>query len=292
MTARYLIIIIVLTMLACTAGFAQDSRRDVNDFRQVLYELLASVEFASGEEPDASLAILESSDQEMEVLFRLIKDKKGFFAAGNRVLRHMESAGTRVAGQSRFLPENLPGREAYALSSDPFPPDYPPDSGLYYSKIVAELKLYNLVTSEKDRCNSTAIADWWSIWWELNSASVIADWLCTVAGCDPTGIGCAIICAITETGAKAVFLAARPVDLCSFHDANIDSAELQAGYENTVRIMNNLSEHDEKIKDALDAIDEKLDNGFDATDAKLDEIIELLNTPQGNRPDWNEAKKD
>ncbi len=280
MIPRYLTLIIVLAMLFSTNGFAQDSRKDVDNFRQVLYELMASVEFASGEEPDASLAILESGDQEMEALLRLIKDKKGFFAAANRVLGHMESSGTRVADQSHFLPEDVPGMERYALSLDPFPPDYPPASGLYYNKIVAELKLYNLVSSEKDRCNSTAISDWWSIWWELNSASVIADWLCTVAGCDPSGIGCLIVCAITETGAKAVFLAARPVDLCSFHDANIDSAELQAGYENTVRIMNNLNEHDEKIE-----------NEFDAMDEKLEEIIELLRTPQGNRPGWNEDKK-
>jgi hypothetical protein len=281
MTARYLSLSIVLTMLGFTAGFAQDSRRDVNDFRQVLYELLVSVESASGEEPDASLAVLESSDQEMEAFFRFIKEKENFFAATNRILDRMESPGTRAADPSHFISEDRPGMESYALSLGPFPPEYPPDSGLYYSKIVAELKAYGLVTSEKERCNSTAIADWWSIWWEANSASVIADWLCNVGGCDPSGIFCAIACIITETGSKAVFALGRPVDLCSFHDANIDSAELQAGYENTVRIMNNLNEHDER-----------LGNEFGSMDTKLDEIIELLKTPQGNRPGWNEDKKD
>lgn len=248
---------LVLVFFFCSSPvftFAQTSSQNSSYFKKVLYELLVSMEMVAGIEPKASSEVLQSSDEEIEALFGLIRDKEGFFAAAKRIRDYIESGSTPILDDSSVVQEKLPA-SPQALGSEPFPPDYPSNSGLYNDKIVAELKLYGLLSSAQERCNSTALSDYWSIWWEAYSAATIGDFVCNVAGCDPTGIACGIICGISNTAMGAVFVAQRPVDLCNFHDANIDSAELQAGFENSVSIINNLNEHDVDIKEYLDRIE-------------------------------------
>lgn len=83
------------------------------------------------------------------------------------------------------------------------------------------------------------------------------------------------------------------LDEVNFHEGEIDSAEIEAGYENSRKILGNtavifdrLEKHDADINARLDVIEAKLA----AMDAKLDqmlawqlETIRLIMTPEGQR---------
>ena len=69
---------------------------------------------------------------------------------------------------------------------------------------------------------------------------------CVVAGCDPTGIGCAVTCGILETAKVALKLAAVPLEACDVHQGAIDGAEIEATYENTLGLVGDVSHvHDD-----------------------------------------------
>jgi hypothetical protein len=309
MIKRCLTTLFVLGALCSAPVFAQESTPNADDFRQVFYDLLVSLELAAGVEADASLDVLQASTEEIQGMFQLLPNKERFFNSAQHVIEYIAS-GTRAP----FTADEVAWRDSAAsatamLANDPFPPDYPPGSGIYHAKIVGELQFYQLLSSHDERCNSAALSDYWAIWWEAHEVAEVADGICSFISCDPTGIACAIGCGLMELYMEAVTLAERPLSLCSFHDANIDSSELQAGFENSVGLIHNLNEHDAKIVGELDDVARqigshdmeikaelinislKLDDQqatLESLLANQEEIIELLNTPQGNRPNWND----
>ena len=105
---------------------------------------------------------------------------------------------------------------------------------------------------------------------------------------------------------------------CEVQTGNVDSAEIEAAYENTRTILyevndetkftddNELAAHETAIKNAISAHETAIkgviakhdaeikaqlsliQDSLTQQNAKLDKIIKLLKTPQGKRPDWNE----
>ncbi len=302
MIRRYLTILAAVAALAAllaAPALAGDKGPVTSSDRQLMYDLMVSLEKAAGVAPYASVKILESSEEEFATMFSYIGDQESFYSSALKVMDDLKAGGAN-ATQQGLTAGKFTTLATQPLGDDPFPPDYPPASGFYYSTIVQELIFYNLLPStdaNKTRCNSTGVADYYTVWVALYEAKAITDAICSFFGCDPTGGFCALACGPFEFYGGAVELAQRPLDLCGFHDANIDSAELQAGYENSVGIINSVNTHHTTIKASLDALHIKTDNLSGMVQTILDNqaiiisnqqtIITLLKTPQGRRPGWN-----
>jgi hypothetical protein len=65
---------------------------------------------------------------------------------------------------------------------------------------------------------------------------------------------------------------------CAFQDGLVNAAEIQAAFENTKIIHADLGLHDDRLIEVQTLLD--------VMDGKLDDIIRLLNTPTGRRPDF------
>lgn len=139
------------------------------------------------------------------------------------------------------------------------------------------------------------------------------------AACDATpDIGAWAVCGLTTLPLwELVHGTEQKLRVCELHGGNVDSAETEATYENTRTILANtnsikgdtadirtvinnevkftddeeLSSHNTEILQAISVLNGKLD----VIDGKLSDqqqqlnlIVELLETPQGRRPDWNE----
>jgi hypothetical protein len=104
-----------------------------------------------------------------------------------------------------------------------------------------------LTSSAQDRCDTAALADKFSTWDTLREVADDADIACVVAGCDPTGIACATVCALVEAAKLAGKIALRPLELCEVHDANVDSAEIEGAYENSLSIFTEVGESRQEV---------------------------------------------
>lgn len=194
-----------------------------------------------------------------------------------------------------------------------FPPDYP--SGSTYDLYQGDILAFNLLNNgRQERANTDAVAGFKIAYFALLQATNAAQSICdstpsidvfpgNLIACPPAGI-LAILRDMTWG-----FL-----DEVDFHEGNIDSAEIEAGYENSLKVLNNtaviyddLVAHDADMDDRLDDIDGTLDvivetigrleEKVDRIEAKLDlmdekmdtmlawqlETIRLVMTPQGQR---------
>lgn len=105
--------------------------------------------------------------------------------------------------------------------------------------------------------------------------------------------------------------------VCGLHGGNVDSAESEAAYENTRTILDvansieneteiiettitnkenftddvELNSHNAEVLSAISDLNDRLtviEGKLDVQQTQLGLVIELLETPQGRRPDWNE----
>lgn len=267
---------------------------DPEHFRQVLSGLLAGMENAMGLPPNASEAVRNASPQELDLMLRYVENPEAFYSSAQRIQGYLAAGEQGLRGSG----SDLSARTAQMTA--PFTPDYPSSTGLYADLVLGQLAAFDLITYASDRCDSDKLGDFYSIYYIAKKISEQADGVCVLAGCDPTGIGCAIACGVVEIYKVAVVTAALPLELCAYQDNNIDSAEIQAGYQNSVSILNDLADHDTSVLDAISTHDGDIKAYLDILDGKLDQqagmlekvlenqilIIKLLNTPQGRRPDW------
>lgn len=239
-------------------------------------------------------------------MLKYLDNPNEFFASARRIQEYLAAGRGGLQGAA---PEGLsPGMSSrLGLARTPYTPDYPPSTGLYADLVLGQLASFGLITYSSDRCDSDKLSDFYSIYYIAKKISEQADGVCVLGGCDPTGVACAIACGIIEIYKVAVVTAALPLELCAYQGNNIDSAEIQAGYENSVSLLYDLADHDTAVLDAISTHDgdikaylDSLDGKIDSLDGKIDQqaaqlekvlenqalIIKLLNTPQGRRPDW------
>ena len=164
-----------------------------------------------------------------------------------------------------------------------------------------------LISSTDERCGGDGLENFESFLAGAKGTLAVAEAACSVAGCDPTGIGCAVVCGAVEITKLAVLAADIPLLACAAHGGNVDSAEIEAGFENTKSTLTDLAAHDANIDADLAAHDvavrseladhdsdvkallEELLDGQAVLRAGQLEIIRLLHTPQGLRSSDLEA---
>ena len=99
---------------------------------------------------------------------------------------------------------------------------------------------------------------------------------------------------------------------CEFHDGKVDAAEIEAAYQNSASLVRDVGVLDDRVRGMrgrLESHDTEVKGEFTAIKAELaalqaqlgqqatmleavlanqQVVLELLNTPQGQRPDWNQ----
>lgn len=246
------------------------------------------------------------SDEQLAEWLSLIDDPDAFLKSLEKVTRRLEEHGVKSQStEPRQFTPLTPGMESptglapsiSAATVASFPPDYPPDSGAYKDNILDTITGFGITASNTNRCDATEWGEYVGVWWPLNTAFDAVDGACVVAGCDPTGVVCAVLCTVLEVAKAALKIAAMPLEACNVHQSAIDGAEVEAAYENSIQILELLDAHDTAIQSALSTHDREikqllaaLQQGIDANNAKLDlvlarqlEVIRLLITPEGRR---------
>jgi hypothetical protein len=176
------------------------------------------------------------------------------------------------------------------LEETTFAPDYP--SGANYDVFTATLFGFGLLPNgAENRCDTNGVAGA-QIAAATTSAIKTLEYACAAIPGDDVGgdsicWGAILIDAIVE------FAALEVLEQCNFQDSLIDSAEIEAAYENTVEINSNLVIHDGHLEDhdaalAQHDVDVKLllmgiQDGVDLLLDRQLEVIRLLHTPQGRR---------
>jgi hypothetical protein len=173
------------------------------------------------------------------------------------------------------------------LEPDDFAPAYP--SGSNYDAFTATLPgLGLLLDGTTNRCDTDAEA----------GAEIAASVFTAIEAAE---FACAALPPGGEDACYAVILVNSVVQVaneiaksqCAFQDGLIDGAEIEAAYENSVIIHDNLLEHDSNLSDhdaaikvLLAAIQAKVDENGQKLDVLLGgqaELIRLIHTPSGRR---------
>lgn len=235
-----------------------------NKISQSMAKILYEIEQASGRDHQVSQRIKELDEQGQQILYNAVHNKEKFVNSADKALQRIDAVKKSSviyiyppAGTQKKV-EPLP---VIPPLKTPFSPSYPSESSAAYN--IA--KALGLTGSNQERCDDSKLEVYEDILYIAEEAGDIGDAVCTVAGCDITGVGCALACGLVEGFKLTVRLAKVPSDACEKHGAGVNEAEIQAGHKNSISILEN-----QKII---------VDN--------QKTIIKLLLTPQGRRPGWN-----
>jgi hypothetical protein len=186
-----------------------------------------------------------------------------------------------------FIPLSWSAAWAGPLDTVDFPPAYP--SGGNYDAFTATLPgLGLLLDGTTNRCDTDAEA----------GAEIAASVFTAIEAAE---FACAALPPAASEVCYGVILVNSVVQVaneiaksqCAFQDGLIDGAEIEAAYENSLIIHDNLiehdlnlSNHDAEIKVLLAAIQAKVDENGQKLDVLLggqSEMIRLIHTPSGRR---------
>jgi len=249
------------------------------EVQRAMSSLLFEIEEAAGIEHKASKAIRDLNEEGKEALYDSVGNKEKFVNSAYRALERIESAKEAPVEDALQVPDVM---LAPSPTTPPYTPNYPPTYSAAYNIALA----LGLTSSNQDRCDGVRLEIFEDVLYAAERVADVGDAACSVAGCDPTGIGCAIVCGLVE-GYKLVVITAKiPIDACDKHTEGVNAAEIEAGYENSVGILNDLATALGNQDEILGNQDEILENQGDVLENQ-DEIIKLLKTPQGKRPGWN-----
>lgn len=227
------------TLLLVLAGgaTAQERKIDPIEFRERLISWALASEQASGSTLQLAEKIAALSNEQVEMWLNTIDDPEAFLSSTERVSERLREPATATQPAAAPISPLSP-----TTLTTPFPPDYPPGSGPYKTQILDAIAGFGISgASSSNRCDTSDWADYVAVWWPLNKGIDIFDGACVVAGCDPTGIACAVACGILETAKIALKVAAVPLEACGVHDGAIDGAEIEATYENTLGLVGDVS---------------------------------------------------
>jgi hypothetical protein len=222
------------------------------------------------------------------------------------------AAKSGIYAEGPMTPQAIDPSIAVAGEFEPRYPDLS-TSGSYWLYIYPSIYLFlpdgDEAGFQDDRCNEHAEAIARGAHIVAHGLAIAAQVTCD-ASPDIVSIG---TCALSGTAWGVDFAAEEILVACEVQTGNVDSAEIEAAYENTRTILDEanymstilddetnftdddeLAAHESAIKNTMSsqhrALNKKLTeikNQLDQQQAQLDEIIRLLNTPQGKRPSWN-----
>ena len=211
------------------------------DLKQAMVDVLAGIEAVTGQAPKASQGMAGLSDEFYQDLYSSMTSREQFIVSAREATAMMDTAGTEWL--KAFTP-NYPGGYPWAW-----------------------LMLFGLIDSKDDRCTGEGLEIYESALYGALQAVAIAEAACSVAGCDPTGIFvCLPVCGATEIVKLAVLTLKQPIDWCAAHGAGVDSAEIEAVYENSLLILDEA----DALAAALAAHDANIDGDLAAHDANID----------------------
>jgi hypothetical protein len=230
---------VILVLAAGTT--VQAKKIDPEEFRVRLMSWAVESEKTFGTGYDLANKLGALSEEQVKMFMSAIEDPEAFLAAIDRAAHQLavQSAGKgrTQAGRQDAPLRSAPPSPANLTSPTPFPPDYPPDSGSYKAVIIDGITFFGIPASSTDRCGTTEWAKYVAVWFPLWKAIDTLDGACVVAGCDPTGVVCAIACGVLETAKVALKVAAVPLQLCDVHEGAINGAEIEATHENVLTLL-------------------------------------------------------
>ena len=268
--------IIIVCVLFMTAQPIYAETYTPEEVQQAVATLLYEIEEAAGLEHEASDAIYNLTEERKKTLYGSVKNKKEYMDSAYKALDRIQSAKAASKQEANIL-QDATEDTLLALTppTPPYTPNYPPT----YSAAYNIVKTLGLTSSNEDRCDGVGLEIYENIFYAAEDLAAVGDAACSFIGCDPTGVACAIACGVVE-GYKLAVLAARiPSDSCNKHNEGVNAAEIEAGYENSVAALNDLSTSLENQKYIMANQEKSLQN--------QKKIIRLLKTPQGKRPGWN-----
>jgi hypothetical protein len=154
----------------------------------------------------------------------------------------------------------------------------------------AYLKLFGIIDSPDDRCSAEWLEYYRSAVVGAEASVYFFERLSAMAQCDPSGIICISFAIPVETAKLILQTAKVPLTLCDNHIAGVDSAEIEAGYENSVKILsdlasqastannilNTLTAHDAHINADLAAHDIQMKNQLSVHDGDIKGLLNQL----------------
>lgn len=166
------------------------------------------------------------------------------------------------------------------MSTTTFTPAYP--SGPSYDTAVASLPGFGLLPDgTTNRCDTNGEADLVIVTSAFNAVGA-AEFVCAALP-SPAKEGCFGTLSVTALANEAAGIAQAQ---CDFQDGLIDGAEIEAAFENTVILHDDLGLHDDRLITHDVEVQAKLDELIEKVDlviARQLETIRLLHTPDGLR---------
>ena len=282
--SRLIVTVLVLSVMfltACASSVsAQKGPISQSDFRKKLTEYAAWLDSNNPQTGNLETRIREMSTDEFEVLYDSFADPDAFFVLIEQIMTPV----VLDPATNFFAPQNA------QLMPDLFTPDYP--SGVDYDNWTATLPGLGLLLDTdgdgslvNERCTSNGEAQMELAWSTLKAAAIVADALC---GGDPTGASC-VAYGVTEEAVHANEIA---IHQCSSQDGFVDSAEIEAAYENSKIIsgqvndvstqVNNVSAkittHDTEIKNLLTSQNTELKNLLATHDTEIKNALATHDT--------------
>jgi len=305
-------------LLALLAGFATTASAQapisLSEFREVLLTYDAALNGCGqleAQESALQTQINALTDEQLQALYDAIPDWDSFLLGATSVIQLCSDAQAQpTVASGAFQPE--------AISGTSYSPDYP--SGGNYDTFIATLPGLGLLDNGKtNRTDANGVAGAWIAIETLRVAAIVAQGVCDAAPSGDIVFTNTVLCPPSAVAWAAVQATQIVLDQTGFQDGLIDSAEIEAAYENTktllgnsVDVYNELQQHDTDISNQLNQHDTDISNQLTQHDtdisnqlsqhdadikAKLDllngkidvllerqlEIVRLLATPQGRR---------
>jgi hypothetical protein len=288
-------IFIGVLMLCITAQFVYAETYKPDEIQQAMSSLLYEIEKAAGHDHKASNAIKALDEEGKQILYDSVKNKEKFMDSTFQAYERIDAAKKPTETVETLQEPDTSSSLMLMLTPSPTTPAYPPNYPPTYSVAYNIAKTLGLTSSNEERCDGVGLEIYEDALYAAEKLADIGDAACSVAGCDISGVGCAFVCGFVE-GYKLVVLTARiPSDACNKHSEGVNSAEIEAGYENTAGTLTDLATslgNQDKILEnqkELRANQIRLLRGQGRMMRNQAEIISLLKTPQGRRPGWNKT---
>jgi chaperonin cofactor prefoldin len=258
--------------MGATNAYAADA-----EFKRLIEEFYRVQDHPNAEK---MLELLSNMSQEEWDLFeenvdtqRLKNDIKDYLSRSKPKAPTIAPKDSLIDSQTRLLANG--GKTG-------FPPDYPIASGGNYRVLIQRAVSAGLIPSlpidqyNFTRCDAEALAGKLT---EIFIAQGVSDGLAATCGGlagVPIAEGAACAAAAAAQGTANAFV--NEFNDCDFHIGNIDSAEIEAAYENTVSLLNETHEIGDGVNslevktDALEGKADTLQGSVDSLEAKADAL--------------------
>ena len=218
------LVLLFIAIMTATSLYAADTSPG-EELHSKMYNLLYEIELTAGLDHRASTNMQNLTKEDIQNIYGNITNPEQYIESIKKTLLLIQQTGTTAAAQVPFTTAS--GTTA----------NYPSPNNMSY--IIASG--LGLVNSTNERCEESKLEYYVAALDGARETLFYADRACSIAGCDPTGIGCAAVCGATEVVNAAFHIAEIPIIACKNINDNIDSAEIEAAYDNSLSAANDSS---------------------------------------------------